>query len=228
MDLILRILLRNFLLIGFPLILLSIQVSGINNIFVIGFFSVLLTGFISPVSFGIHEYYQLPMMIFICPLMGLGFIRLKTIIVRNKFFIYLFISLLCAASLIILKFDYWDLENPKNQPVWNTADLVKNNTNTTDLIISVTGGDPTLLYLSDRKGWLISPMNINENIISELRNEGAKYITGSWEVIESYNKFSDGKQKQDLQQIFCSSSIYFKFPNKACKNQDQSYLVELR
>ena len=228
MDLIIRILLRNFLLIGFPLILLSIQITGLNNIFVIGIFSVLLTGLISPVSFGIHEYYQLPMMIFSCPLMGLGFIRLKTIIVRNKFFIYLFISLVCAASLIILKFDYWDLENPKNQPVWNTATLIKNNTNTTDLIISVTGGDPTLLYLSDRKGWLISPMKINENIISEWRNEGAKYIAGSWEVIESYNLFSNEKQKKDLKQMFCTSSIYFKFSNKACKNQAQSYLVELR
>ena len=52
-------------MLGFPLIILSIQVAGINNIFVIGIFSVLLTGFVSPISFGVHEYYQLPIMIFI-------------------------------------------------------------------------------------------------------------------------------------------------------------------
>ena len=227
-DLLLRILLRNFVLIGFPLIILSIQQLGINNIFVIGIFAVLLTGLISPVSYGIHEYYQLPMMIFSCPLMGFGFIRLKTIIVRNQFFINLFISLLFIASLIILKFDYWDLENPSNQPVWHTADLVKNNTNSSDLIISITGADPTLLYLSNRKGWLLTPSSINEKIILELRNEGAKYIAGSWDVIESYNRFSDLRQKEDLMQVFCSSSIYFESSNNACNIQNKSYLLKLR
>ena len=226
-DLFIRILFRNYVLICFPLIILSIQQVGINNIFVIGIFSVLLIGFINPISYGIHEYYQLPMMIFSCPLMGFGFIRLKTIIARNKFLINFFISLLCIASLIILKVDYWDLENPRNQPVWHTADLVKNNTNSSDLIISVTGGDPTLLYLSDRKGWLISPTNMNEEIISELKNKGANYIAGSWEVIESYNRFSDITEKEDLKKIFCSSSIYLESPDNACTIQDKSYLVKL-
>ncbi len=227
-DLFFRILFRNYLLLGFPLVLLSIQKVGFNNIFVMGIFSVLLTGFISPISYGIHEYYQLPMMIFSCPLMGLGFIRLKTSILRNKFLINLFISLLFIVSLIILKLDYWDLENPRDQPVWHTAGLVKTNTNSSDLIISVTGADPTLLYLAERKGWLLSPGNINKKIISELRNEGAKYIAGSWEVIESYNRFSDTGQKKDLTQIFCSSSIYFESSKNACNIQDKSYLVKLR
>ena len=227
-DLIFRILVRNFLLLAFPLIILSIQSLGINNIFVIGIFSVFLTGLISPISFGIHEYYQLPIMIFSCPLMGLGFVKLKTNIIRNKFFIKLFMSLLCVASLIMLKFDYWDLENPNNQPVWHTANLVKNNTNSSDLIISVTGGDPTLLYLSNRKGWLISPKDINDKVISDWKNKGAKYIAGSWEVIESYNIFSDIPLKEGLRQKFCSSSYYFQSFNKTCTSQDRSYLLKLR
>ena len=227
-DLIFRILLRNFLLLGFPLIILSIQVAGINNIFVIGIFSVLLTGFVSPISFGVHEYYQLPIMIFSCPLMGVGFIKFKTIMLRNRFIINLFISLLFVASLVMLKLDYWDLENPLNQPVWHSSDLLKNNTNSSDLIISVTGGDPTLLYLADRKGWLISPMNLDKKIISEWKNEGAKYIAGSWEVIESYKIFSDAKQKEDLKQMLCSQSIDFEPSNQACNTKDNSYLVKLR
>ena len=85
-----------------------------------------------------------------------------------------------------------------------------------------------MLYLSERKGWLISPVNINEKIISELRNEGAKYIAGSWEVIESYNRFSDITQKKDLTQIFCTPSIYFESSKNACNIQDKSYLVKLR
>ena len=227
-DLIFRILFRNFLLIGFPLIILSIKLVGLNNIFSIGICTVLLTGLISPVSFGVHEYYQLPLMIFSCPLMGLGFVRFKNIFVRNKVFINVFISLLCFLSLTMLKIDYWDLENPNNQPVWHTADLVKNNTNSSDLIISVTGGDPTLLYLSDRNGWLISPVNLNQKRILEWKNEGAKFIAGSWEVIESYNSFSDIELKEDMRQIFCSSSINFKFSQNACNTKEKSYLVRLR
>ena len=227
-DLFIRILFRNFVLLGFPLIILSIQEVGINNIFVIGILSVLLTGFVSPISYSIHEYYQLPIMIFSCPLMGVGFVKLKNFIVRSRFFINLFISLLCFASLIILKLDYWDLENPHNQPVWHTADLVRKSTNNSDLIVSVTGADPTLLYLSNRKGWLMSPENINYKILSELRNQGAKYIAGSWEVIESYNRFVDNRQKENLKQMFCGSSAFFEPSNRACNHQDKSYLVRLR
>tara|TARA_Y100001968_G_scaffold328939_1_gene377139 strand:+ start:458 stop:1954 length:1497 start_codon:yes stop_codon:yes gene_type:complete len=226
-DLILRILLRNFLLIGFLLIVLGIKELGINNIFFIGICSVLFTGFISPISFGIHEYYQLPIMIFSCPLMGFGFVRLKNKFIINKFLMNLFISILCFSSLMILKFDYWDYENPQIQPVWDTAALVKNNTNSSDLVISVTGGDPTLLYLSDRNGWLISPENINERIILDLKNEGAKYITGSWKVIESYNNFSDVKLKEDLRNSFCNRSLFVQDSNKSCDNIYNSYLVKL-
>ena len=153
---------------------------------------------------------------------------IKTIMMRNRFVINLFISLLFVASLVMLKLDYWDLENPLNQPVWHSSDLVKNNTNSSDLIISVTGGDPTLLYLSDRNGWLISPVNLNEKRILEWKNEGAKYIAGSWDVIESYNRFSDIELKEDLRQIFCSSSINFEFSKTACDTKNKSYLVRLR
>ena len=227
-DLFIRILFRNFVLLAFPLLILSIQEVGINNIFVIGILSVLLSGLVSPISYSIHEYYQLPIMIFSCPLMGVGFIKLKNFVVRSRFVINLFITLLCFASLIILKLDYWDLENPNNQPIWHTADLVKNSTNSSDLIISVTGSDPTLLYLSNRKGWLLSPDNINNTKISELRDKGAKYIAGSWEVIESYNRFFDNTQKEYLKQILCSSFSLFEPSNTACNYKDKSYLVRLR
>ena len=225
-DLLIRILFRNFLLLGFLPIFISIKILGINNIFSIGILSVLLTGLINPTSFGVHEYYQLPMMIFSCPLMGFGFIRLKTSLYQNKLFINIFIALLFISSLIMLKLDYWNKELPIRQPVWDTSQLIKNNTNKSDLIISITGGDPTLLYLSNRKGWLVSPMEITEQKILELKDDGAKFIAGSWDVIESYNRFSDEEVKRQLSKLLCSSFSTENY-RKVCEKKDNSYLIEL-
>ncbi len=227
LDLLFRIIFRNFLIIGIVPIYFSIQKLAINNIFIVGILSVLLTGFINPSSFAIHEYYQLPIMLFSCPLMGLGFVRLKNNLYKKKAFITIFISLLFVASLLMLKIDYWDMEDPIRQPVWATAQMIKRNTEKSDLIISVTGGDPTLLYLSDRKGWLVSPISINDQKILEWKNDGAKYIAGSWEVIESYNKFKDKNVKSKLIKLICSDPYLLDTESNGCTNHDSSYLINI-
>ena len=130
-------------------------------------------------------------------------------------------------SLIMLKVDYWDLEKPKSQPVWDTSDLIQTNTKESDLIISVTGGDPTLLYLANRNGWLVSPKEINMRNILKWKNEGAKYIAGSWDVIENYNQFLDNGVKLKLHKIICRSSIALESSRKGCEERDRSYLIEL-
>ena len=226
-DLLFRIIFRNFVLIGVLPIYIALRTLRINNIFIIGIFSVFLTGLINPSSFAIHEYYQLPMMIFTCPLMGFGFVKLKNSLSKNRIFILIFISLLFIGSLIFLKFDYWDIEHPDKQPVWDNAVLIKKNTNASDLIISITGGDPTLLYLSNRKGWLVSPSQINKEKIIEWKEDGAKYISGSWEVVESYNKFTDEILKNDLKKLICSNSTSGNLSNKGCKSFNDSYLINL-
>tara|TARA_Y100001968_G_C19382930_1_gene731274 strand:- start:968 stop:1552 length:585 start_codon:yes stop_codon:yes gene_type:complete len=191
-----------------------------------GIFSVFLTGLINPSSFAIHEYYQLPLMIFCCPLMGFGFVRLKKMLYKNNF-LTIFLILLSIGSLSILKLDYWDMEVSSRQPVWDTAQLIKKKTKESDLIISITGGDPTLLYLSNRKGWLVSPNDINNERLLEWKMQGAKYVAGSWLVVENYNKFSDNKLKMKLNKLFCSSSIYSESLKQGCEYNDKSFLLKL-
>ena len=89
----------------------------------------------------------------------------------------------------MLKIDYWSLEVPASQPVWANSQLVRDFTSPVDRIVSVSGGDPTLLYLSNRKGWLASPEDISIDKIKFWRNSGAKYISGSWDIVESYSDF---------------------------------------
>ena len=127
----------------------------------------------------------------------------------------------------MLKLDYWDKELTSNQPVWDTSQLIRKSTTKSDLIISVTGGDPTLLYLSNRKGWLLSPNQINEERILQLKEDGAKYVAGSWSVIESYNKFPDEALKSNLKNLLCSSFITVDSSTKGCREKDNSYLIDL-
>ena len=159
--------------------------------------------------------------------MGFGFVKLKSKLPKNKFFPIFFISALFIGSLCMLKIDYWDLEKTSRQPVRDPAHYNKQNTKKSDLIISVTGGDPTLLYLSDRKGWLFSPKDINEQIINDLKADGAKYLAGSWYVVESYNEFSDKEVKTQLIKLFCYSSTSLDVVKKGCQEKDNSYLIEL-
>ena len=127
----------------------------------------------------------------------------------------------------MLKIDYWDKEIPSRQPVWDTSNLILNNTKKSDLIISVTGGDPTLLYLSNRNGWLVSPNEINDQLIIKWREEGAKYIAGSWNCVETYNRFSDKKVKNRLRKLLCNSSITNEISRKGCEYNQNSYLIDL-
>ena len=226
-DIFIRTVFRNFLLLGFFPMLFSIRLLGVNNFFVIGLLSVFFTGLINPSSFSIHEYYQLPIMIFSCPLMGFGLIRLKSIFYKKIFFINFLIFLLFFGSIIMLKIDYWDLERNSVQPVWDNSELIKNNTMDSDLIISVTGGDPTLLYLSNRKGWLVSPNQLSKERILELKNVGAKYISGSWSVVESFNKFTDKNLKSEMRERICSPSISFESSRIGCNERTKSYLIGL-
>ena len=68
-------------------------------------------------------------------------------------------------------------------------------------IISVTGGDPTLLYLAHRKGWLKGPGAINAEWLEQRTAEGATHIAGSWDVIQSYAPFPDNPAKARLRQL---------------------------
>ena len=53
------------------------------------------------------------------------------------------------------------------------------------LVLSFTGGDPTLLYLADRKGWLIRSRDLDPKRLAAFRDRGAVAIFGAYEALEN-------------------------------------------
>ena len=110
-------------------------------------------------------------------------------------------GLLVSCSLVVLQVEYWAKEVPEGNPTWELAQRIQRNTPKGARIISVTGGDPTLLYLAHRKGWLKGPGAITESWLNDRQAEGATHIAGSWDVIQSYAPFPDNDAKARLREL---------------------------
>ena len=230
-DLLIRIVFRNLMLLGLPLFCYGCRYIKSNNICIIGALSVFFVGLLNPISFGIHEYYQLPLMIFFTPIIGLGFCKFKDNLSSYRVFLpSLLFALIFISSILMLQIDYWSQENIKIQKVWDSAQFLQENTSKSDKAISVTGGDPTMLYLANRKGWLASPSMISSDAILTWKRQGAKYIAGHWSIIENYNQFNDSKLKSLLYENLCSSIK--KNENRdyylnSCSDDNGSYLIPI-
>jgi hypothetical protein len=196
---------RGLAVLGLPLLLLGLALPRRRPeewLLPLGLGAVLLAGAVAPSSSHIHEYYQLPLLLFACPLMGKGWGQLwgaaKS---RGKLLLRLGLGLLLLTSLTVLSLDYWAKENPVGNPTWALAQRVRRETPAGRPVLSVSGGDPTLLYLSGRQGWLQQPDGPSAPLLAELAQEGASAVVGSWDWIENYNPFPDGPVKTQLRQL---------------------------
>ena len=229
LDLLLRIVVRYLSILGLPLLILGLVNLPQNS--KSGFFIFILLGiFASTIlaikSSFIHEYYQLPLQLFICPLMGRGIVCLPSLL-KHRFVLRLTsvatICLLMAASLSIYSIDYLAVEN-KQADIWMPLALsIRNEVEPDSLIVSVTGLDPTLLNLARRRGWLTSPSMVNKEKLLYCEQEGAQYIAGSLQWEESYKPFDDGKYKENLRYALCNLSS-----DRFCpKPPNYTYLVPI-
>jgi hypothetical protein len=204
-NLLLRTSVRGLAVLGLPLLVMGLLKRNHQadaRILPMGLAAVLAAGALAPESSSVHEYYQLPLLLFACPLMGLGWVQLwQRSKRRAKPWLTGGMALLIACSISVLGIDYWAKEQPEGNPTWQLAQRIQQQTPAEARIISVTGGDPTLLYLAHRKGWLKGPGAINSEWLEQRAAEGATHITGSWEVIQSYAPFPDNPAKARLRQL---------------------------
>ena len=111
------------------------------------------------------------------------------------------LSLMLLTSVTVLSLDYWAKEQPAGNATWALAQRIQRETPKQARIISITGGDPTLLYLAERKGWLKGPGAVDGAWLEQRAAEGATHVAGSWEVIQSYTPFPDNPAKTRLRQL---------------------------
>ncbi|MFN6500471.1 MAG: ArnT family glycosyltransferase [Nostoc sp. DedQUE01] len=204
---------RHFAIFGFPIFILGLFIPKKTRqeyVLDIWLISVILTWILVPVTSLVHEYYQLQFMLPGVVFMGKAcshYLDKAAVQVNYKRAIVACLCLTVAAGSVIYTIDYMFKERIEKSAVFQLAQQVKQNTEPKSLIIATTASDPTLLYLSHRKGWLINHSDVTEEYILSRAKLGAKYLVGSFKFVESYNLFVDDSQKQKVQ------NFLDKYPN---------------
>ncbi len=219
LNLFLRIIIRNLSIFGLPLLIFALVKNrnsfGIN-LLLSGLLGVFITTVLFMRSSSIHEYYQLPLQLYFCPLMGFGMTRIESFF--NTFYLKrnlgkILIILITLVSIIVLHFDYFLVENRQNKIWMPLASEIRKSLSIDGKIVSVTGGDPTLLNLSRRQGWLTSIDNINETSLLNWSEEGASYVVGSLDWKDFYTRLYDENVKNKIAEYLCRYQTPYSCPS---------------
>ncbi len=209
LNLFLRFTLRNVAILGLPLLILGTCQCYKNpkgQVLILGMVGVFLSTCLAFNASSIHEYYQLPLQLYICPIMGKGLCFLNKQIhnkKRLKVLKNIGISLITIISLSVMYFDYWSIESMQSQ-IWMPLALkIRESVPAREKIVTITNSDPTLLNLARRKGWIASSENVTIKQIYDWDQQGATHITGSLNWKDTHTAFSNAKEQNRLQKLIC-------------------------
>ncbi len=145
-----------------------------------------------------HEYYQLPFIlpavVFAAKAFGkyLPLNNIANAFKENKLRYSFFV--LCILLIPVLSYlrmaNFMRGEN-KNDAIFKLTDEVKSVSQKSDLIVTFCDGNPVYLYLSDRKGWFVTPGGFNYEEITKLKNDGAKYLIGEKSFLKSQSELNN-------------------------------------
>lgn len=207
LELIFRTIVRHFAIFCFPIFIAGLLITrktAREYVFDVWMIAVALTWILVPVTSVVHEYYQLPFMIPAVVFIGKACDRYFE---KSKKYIGTCLFLALVTGSLIYTIDYMSLERTEQSAIFKLAQQVKATIPKNALIISSTGNEPTLLYLTNHRGWLVNHRDITEEYIASKQKIGAEYLVGSFNFVESYNKTVDDNQKQKV------NHILEKYPN---------------
>ena len=205
MNLTLRTGIRALSVIGIPFLIfggIRSWPTGGGRIALGGLIGVLLCTLATMQSSTVHEYYQLPLLLFTSPLIGLGLDSWQKR--RQGQLIWWFLGLWLMISMLVMSIDYWAVEARQSRTWMPLARTIRNELPSDARIVTVTGPDPTLLNLARRQGWLISSRNITPSLIEDLKQAGASHLAGSFLWEETYRAMPEARRKT-LRQIASAS-----------------------
>ena len=220
-NLSLRVALRLLAIAGVPFLISGIWIGRSfpgGRIAISGLLGLLLCTLATMRSSSIHEYYQLPLLLFACPLMGLAWQRWQRH--RPRWGPRSLICLWMTVSLVVLSVDYWALEQRQVQDWMPLALKIREAVPGDNRIVSVTSTDPTLLNLSRRQGWLISSKQLNPERLQQWKDNGASHLAGSFRWDKMYREMPDGRRRA-LQHLAATS------PGAWVDDVSQTYLIPL-
>ena len=195
LNLSIRFAVRGLAVFGIPFLILGIcrgWSTGGGRIAISGVIGMLLCTVATMQSSTVHEYYQVPLLLFTSPLIGLGL--QNWIHSRQHWLLRSLLGLWLMTSLVVLSLDYWAVEARHNRTWMPLAQTIRRELPDHARIVSVTGPDPTLLNLARRQGWLLSSQKITPERIAELRSKGASHLAGSFLWNETYQPMPRARQ----------------------------------
>ena len=220
-NLMLRVGLRLLALVGVPFLLIGLRASwrsGGGQIAISGLLGVLLCTVATMRSSTIHEYYQLPLLLFSSPLIGLGWQTWQQ--KRSRWQPRLLIGLALVVSLTVLSVDYWAVEHRHRQAWMPLALTIRRDLPIDARIVSVTSTDPTLLNLARRQGWLISSKQLTPERIQRWKKAGASHLAGSFVWDKTYRPMPEKRQRILREMVGAS-------PNAWVDTNSQTYLIPI-
>ena len=220
-NLLMRIGLRLLALVGVPFLLLGLRASWRSSggqIAISGLLGVLLCTIATMRSSTIHEYYQLPLLLFSSPLIGLGWQTWKEH--RPRWQRRLLLSLALVVSLTVLSLDYWAVEHRQRQAWMPLALTIRRDLPIDARIVSVTSTDPTLLNLARRQGWLISSKQLTPERIQRWKKAGASHLAGSFVWDKTYRPMPEQRQRILREMVDAS-------PGAWVDPRSQTYLIPI-
>ncbi|MEL6554749.1 MAG: glycosyltransferase family 39 protein [Cyanobacteria bacterium J06621_11] len=211
-DILLRLIVRHFAVFGFIVALIGLSYRRQKTedyLWEVGLVSSLLANAIAPTSSYIHEYYQLPTMLY--GLVFIGKVYSATFSLEpespphrkphrkvSSLWLNITLALTFITGSTIYAIDYMRHENIATSEVYYLAEQIHARIPADAKVIATTGGDPNLLYLAHRKGWLIQPGEVSPERLKTAQEKGADFLVGSYEVIQSYAPFDDEAQKENI------------------------------
>ncbi len=195
-NLLLRVSLRLLALVGVPFLLIGLRASWRSDggqITISGLVGVLLCTIATMRSSTIHEYYQLPLLLFSSPLIGLGWETWRQR--RPRWQPRLLLSLALVVSLTVLSLDYWAVEHRQREAWMPLALTIRRDLPSDARIVSVTSTDPTLLNLARRQGWLISSKQLTPERLQRWKRAGASHLAGSFVWDKTYRPMPERRQQ---------------------------------
>ena len=220
-NLLLRVSLRLLALVGVPFLLIGLRASWRSDggqITISGLVGVLLCTIATMRSSTIHEYYQLPLLLFSSPLIGLGWQTWRQR--RPRWQPRLLLSLALVVSLTVLSLDYWAVEHRQREAWMPLALTIRRDLPSDARIVSVTSTDPTLLNLARRQGWLISSKQLTPERLQRWKRAGASHLAGSFVWDKTYRPMPERRQQLLREMVEAS-------PRAWMDSRSQTYLIPI-
>lgn len=168
----------------------------------------------------VHDYYQLPFALPACVFIGKAFAKvidpdnIRLSFQRSK----LWFSLTTVVFICLVLLSYFRMENfmskeDVNSPIFKLSNEIQSVSSRDELVITMSSGNPAVLYHTHRKGWVAWTVQLNDEFLNGKISEGAKYVIG---------EKSDLKSDADFAAI---QSLMEKYTTVS--NNDEYYIIRL-